>query len=396
MSKQSKVPTWPLALALMMFLSGCASTGSGGLGGGLSSLSFLNSYDAVLRDFKAGRIMEARKKALAFPKDHKDYPRVRQLLKSRIDPARVRLLRQYRRLAEREEKRGNWHKAASMYAQAAAFSSQPASLLARAEAMRLRMRQARLDALIRERRREDRELLSWRAAYAPPKGVSAEDPVFLRKREQYQELIEERADMAWKEARRYLRRDMPEIAFVEIESYLRLEPDSANGRELMAEIRKAMPKGLKIPAFAPESKARGSKAKPRKRAKPVRKVTASQIRKLLHAGKLLEAKRYALVYRREGGKGAANMLKQVNKAIVARAEDRYMKGRLAFRKEQLDRAIEYWREAVRLMPGKREYAQALDRARQLKERLDLLRKSSAQPADPYAGKGKGGAQGKAK
>ncbi|MDX8402184.1 MAG: 4-hydroxy-3-methylbut-2-en-1-yl diphosphate synthase [Mariprofundaceae bacterium] len=368
-------------LSLSLLLGGCASL-PGALSERLASFSFLHSYESVLRDFEGGRIMEARAKALAFPKDHEDYARVRKLLNTKIEPARVRLLRHYRRLAEREEGRGNWYRAAAMYAQAAAFASRPDALRKRSEMMRMRTRQVRLDALIQARRDQDRELLSWQSSYDPPKGVAPKDEAFSRMRRQYEEMLDARAQLARREAKRWLDAGYPELAWIEAESYARLAPDSEGVQALLKDVRAKMPKALTIPKDTPRK--RKTAVKPSKRPKPLRKVTAQQVRVLLHAGKLLEARRYALAYRREGGKGADTLLKQVNKAIAARAEDRYMKGRLAFRKEQLDQAIEYWSEAVRLMPDNQEYVQALDRAMQLKERLDLLRQSASEQVDPSA------------
>ncbi len=364
--------SWVRAAALALALSGCAGTNFGKLLGGIP---FLHSYASIEASYKRGEIMEARKKALAFPKDHEDYPKVRRLLKSRIEPARLRLLRHYRLQAEKAEREGRWWRAMELYDQAAGLSLKPAELQKARDRMELKMRQARLDALIAQRRKEDSDLLSYARAYEPPAGVNPKDEVFRRMREYYEERVDDRSGDALAEARRYLRKGMPEIAYIEVESHLRLAPDSGEGAELRKEILAKLPKGLVIPPFKPLSQAA------RKAIPQPKKVTARQIRQLLSKGRLIEARRYAQVYRREGGKDAEKLLAQVNEAIGKQAEAYYQKGRIAFRKEQLDRAIRYWSRAVELMPDNADYVQALSRARLLKERLELLRQQAEEQAD---------------
>lgn len=356
---------------LSLLLSGCAS------GGPKLSFSFFKTYAAVQKDFEQGRIMEARAKVLGMDKSREDYPQALRFLKTKIEPARKRLLRHYSQLAERHEKAGEWYQAMQAYEQAAGFSTRPAALQKKRAAMELRFRQVRMEALLKQRRQQDTEWLAHQDDFEPPKGVPANDEVFVRKRKQFQDDLEERADRAYDEARRYLRKGYPAVAYIEIESHLRLDPDSEAGKKLKAEIMQALPKGLKIPPLKVNWKSPAIK-----RIALPKKVSASQIRALMKKGQWLEARRYALVYRRQGGRDAKKLLNDIQQAMASEAEDKYRRGSFYYRKEKLDRAIELWSEAAALAPENVEYREALRRARQLKERLDLLRKAAGEDEKP--------------
>ncbi|MDX8408407.1 MAG: 4-hydroxy-3-methylbut-2-en-1-yl diphosphate synthase [Mariprofundaceae bacterium] len=362
---------------LALLLSSCASTGAGRV-----SFSFFNTYVSAQKDFDNGRIMEARAKVLAMDKSREDYAKARELLNRKIDPARKRLLKHYSALGERYEKAGEWYKAMQAYEQASSFSLRPKALKKKRQAMELQFRQARMNALLKERRKEDSEWLAHQDDFEPPRGVPVKDEVFLRKLEQFHDALEERSDLAYREARRFLRKGYPAVAYVEIESHLRLDPQSEDGKKLKAEIKAALPKGIKIPAYEVNKKSAASK-----RVLVPKSVTASQVRALMKKGQWLKAKRYALVYRREGGKGATKLLKQIQTSIANDAEAKFKRGSFFYRKEKLDRALQYWSEAVALEPGNTEYAEALRRAQQLKERLELLRQSNeAEAAAPAKAK----------
>ena len=354
----------------LMATAGCTSLGKGGM----PSFSFMNTYEAALKDFERGRIMEARARVLAIRKDHEDYAKARRLLNTKIDPARLRLVRHYRLKGEEAEARGEWFRAMRFYDQATTFSIKPEIFAKRREAMNLKMRQVRMQALITERRLEDAAWLSGLDAYEPPRGVDPRDTVFLRMRETYQDDIEDRATRSYREARRYLRNDLPEIAYIEIESHLRLEPDSDRGKRLRAEILKAIPKGIHIPAY---TRPKGKPATVVKHVPVPKSVTTKQVHELMRKGEWLKARKYALVYRREGGKDADRLLKQIQANIEKKAASLFDKGRLAFRREHLDEAVKYWAAAVELMPAHPEYVEALRRGQQLQERLRILRESEA-------------------
>lgn len=377
---------YTLYLLLALVLAGCETLQKGeGVDGffnrGGVALGLIYSYDAIKRDFDSGRIMQAREKALAMKESHKDYERVRQLLNSKIEPARQRLLNHYLNAAKRAEEKGYWHSAAQSYEQAKEVSLKAEEVEKKRLQMEFKVRQVRLDALLKQRRAEDDFLIRLANSYEPPVGISPADEVFLGQREQHEDELGHRASQAYRDAWRYQRKGMSEVAYVEIESYLRLQPDSERGKKLMAEIRQAMPSQLTIPPYGSVAGA-GSKPVPvkkrlTKRVKVPEAITADQIRVTMKRGQWLQAKQYALAYRREGGKDADVLLSRIQVAIEKEAAVEFALGGDYFRQEQLDQAIEHWNRAVTLMPEEAEYVEALRRARQLKERLLLLRSSGA-------------------
>ena len=336
------------------------------------SFAMINSYAGIKRDFEAGRIMKARSGVLELKKNHRDYAAAYKLLKQKIEPARRRIFVHYLRIAKAYEKQEVWYKAMEAYAKAKAVTIKPDLMEKKRVEMELNMRQLRLDRLLAQRRNEDAVWVQHLAAYNPPKGVDPQDEAFRRQQKSFNDFLVERADIAFDEAKRYLRNEQPEIAYIEIESHLRLQPDSENGMKLLTEIRGQLPKELEF------SKLDSEKSKPRqpgiKSVSPHQPVTADQIKEAIRKNRLLEAKQMLNSYRRSGGAGANRLSGQLNKRISTRAGNLFGSGSYAFRHEQLDEAIKYWSEAVALMPGRPDYANALHRARQLKERLNLLRK----------------------
>jgi len=352
---------------LLLALSACAATKSSLFESGLR-FQVMNPYVEIKYDFERGRIMQARERVLALDKKHKDYKSAHAYLKKTIEPARRRIFVHYLRAAKRAEQQKRWADAMEAYAQAKSITIKPELMEAKRSAMEFKMRQLRLDRLLRLRRSEDDMWLGNLPAYNAPKGVSANDEVYLHQREIYHEMLDDRADDAYGEAKFYLRNSQPEIAYVELESHLRLLPGSGRGKRLLAEIREEMPRQLHIPESLFTRKQ--SQAK---RSQISETVTAAQIQNAMKQNKLLEARQLAQRYRRSGAKDAEPLLNQVQKKIEAKAETLFAKGSTAFRKEKLDEAIGYGGETVRLMPEQAEYVEALHRARQLKERLNLLR-----------------------
>ncbi len=365
---------------LALLLSSCVSTGGSKL-----SFSFFNTYASAKKDFDSGRIMEARSKVLAMDKSREDYAQARALLKRKIEPARQRLLKHYTARGSKYEASGQWFLAMQTYEQASVFSLKPERLKKKQQAMEIRFRQARMNALLKVRRQEDSEWLAHQNDFEPPRGVPAKDEVFMRKQEQFQDALEERADLAFSEAKRFLRKGYPAVAYMEIESHLRIEPQSEAGLKLRAEIKAAIPKGITIPELKVNKKSVASKRMPLPKS-----VTEAQIRALMKKGQWVNAKRYTLVYRREGGKGASKLLKQIQTSIINEAEAKFKRGSFFYRQEKLNRAIQYWGEAAALVPENTEYVEALRRAQQLKDRLELLRQSrEAESAAPARAPAKG-------
>ena len=365
-----------LWVLLLLSLSGCASLLDPKQFGQDSPFSFLNTYEAALNDYNKGRIMMARDRVLAMDKTREDYPAALKLLRTKIDPARLRLLRHYTRKAREAEGAREWFRAMNFYAQAASLNTTPKALEAKSHEMEMKMRQLRMDTLIAQRREEDSKLLTWLNAYEPPKGVDTKDDAFERSREHIQDMVEEQASLAYREARHFLGKKQPEIAYIEAESYMRLAPDSDRGRSLMAAVKEKLPKGIRVASFKSGNKQGPSS----KRVVLPETVKRSQVLELMRQGKWVKAKKYALVYRREGGKDADRLLKQIQASTESEAAVFFSRGRLAFRKEQLTQAIEYWEKAVELVPENGEYAAALQRARQLQDQLRVLRETDAEKA----------------
>ncbi|MDQ6957146.1 MAG: hypothetical protein Q9M21_08115 [Mariprofundaceae bacterium] len=360
---------WQLVVGACLFLTGCA-TGSGGQHAKASPLPFLNSYSMALQDYNAGKVMEARARILAMDVGRDDYKQAQTLLKNKVNPARIRLLRHYKAKGKKAEKNHKWSKAMVFYQQAAEFSAEPDIFLAYVSNMALKMRQERMDALLKQRRLEDNTWINWSRSYEPPRGVQASDVAFSRMRSSIESDIEDRTVRSYREARRYLKKDMAGVAYVEIESYLRLMPASEKGQRLMEDVRKAMPKGLLVRALnknAPTKKVRrGVSAKEHSARK-------SDVLKLMKKGKWLQAKDAALLYRRYEGKGAEKLLKSVNIGLEKAAASLFARGSAAFRREHIDEAVKLWSQAAEMQPANSEYVDALRRATQLQERLHLLR-----------------------
>ena len=365
------------ALAVAAILPGCAQLSTKlKVYDVTDPFGLINSYQAAKDDFDRGRIMEARSEVLAMDKRRSDYAQAQALLRNKIEPARLHLLRYYAAKAEAAERSRDWSVAMGMYEQAAGFSIHPAELQRKQQRMSLHMRQVRLNALLAQRRREDETILSWQRAYRIPMGVDANDPAYHRQQEAYASLLDERASDAYANAKHYLRRDMPELAYVEIESYLRYEPDSEKGKKLQAEIRQAMPEGLKLRAGRTSAARIGAPAAPMVRQPESNTVDVEDIQKQMQQKHWLEARRLALVYRREGGEGAATLLEHIQAQIASRAATAFQQGSIAFRKENIDAAVAHWSRAVELMPDNSEYVDALQRAKQLQDRLRILREAT--------------------
>ncbi|MDQ6958344.1 MAG: 4-hydroxy-3-methylbut-2-en-1-yl diphosphate synthase [Mariprofundaceae bacterium] len=351
---------WVIILCLSFFSACTLSTIK------ISPMSFLYGYESALRDYKAGRIMEAMNTVIHMNKSRLDYADAKALLKKKINPARLRLLRHYVRAAKRAEKSKIWFRAKALYKQAASFSISNTALLKKVHRMDLRMRQVRMDTLIIQRRKEDAQLLNSLTQYDAPKGLAPQDAPFSRQREKLKDWVLSRASDAQLAAKLEMWKGYPEVAYVEIESFNRLRPDSAKGKILMGEIKKVLPKGLHVhPVDQPIAK-----------ISPVttpKTISANAIRKLIKNDEWLKAKRYAVVYQREGGKHADRFLKTIEKNMDRQAATAFKAGRIAFRLEHLDQAVERWRQAVALRPGNMEYLHSLTRALQLQERLRILR-----------------------
>lgn len=340
---------------------------------GSETFGITGTYDSIYHDFKHGRIMQARTRVLELDKSDQDYKKARQLLNQKIEPARRRLFVHYLRMAKDLEGKKLWSKASWAYDQAKAVSIKPEVMEKKQSELQKHMRQLRMEKLLQQRRKEDLALFSYAGSYEAPNGLNPKDEIYEHMREQYNDLLDGRASLALREAKRFLHRGLPEIAYVEIESYMRLQPGSSRGSKLLASIKRDMPAFLKIPPMPASDMV--NKPTLAKRANHAKSVSAKQVQVALKSGELLKAKQLAHIYRRNGGKDADKLLNQVQKRVDASAAALFSKGSKAFRDEQLARAIQYWGRAVSLKPEKSEYVESLRRARQLQERLKLLQDS---------------------
>jgi len=346
---------------------------------GSEAIGLMNTLTLIQHDYDHGRIMRARARVLAMDKSHRDYVESHRLLKQKIEPARRRVFLHYLRVAAERERQGRWAAAMWAYDQARTVTIKPGRMVNKREEMHLKMRKVRFDKMLKQRRKEDAQLLANVGAYENPRGVSPSDEVFARMREDYNDRLDDRAVVAFREARRFLRKGLPEVAYIEIETHMRLQPGAAQGKKLLVEIKEMMPKGLLIPSL---KQAGVKKVLAEQRMKLPQQVTEEKILAALKAGDLIKARQFAQVHRRNGGKHAEKLLAQIQTQVKKKSAGLFAQGSKAFGKEKLDKAIEYWNGAVALRPEKSEYHESLHRAKQLKERLSLLRDKGAaqQPA----------------
>lgn len=354
------------ALLAVLALSACATTSDGVRSTARQVFTAVSSYKSALHYYESGDIMLARRAAMRTASNRPDYPDAQALLKQKIEPARRRLLRHYRLAAVRAEKQGKLYLAKENFLKAAEYELGSTRMQRHGDRIDLILRQRRMNALLEQRRKEDRELLDTVNRYDPPRGLDPKDPTFARELERAQERVQARGRSAWNAAKRELHEGHPEVAYVEAESYQRLRPGSRRGTLLMRDVREAMPKGLKIPS---ERRYRGSKSS-RQVATP--DVTSEQIRQLMQQDKWIQARDYAIIYRRNGGDDADVLLQTIDRTLKRQAEAAFRTGQVAFQNEQLDKAVDAWSRAVELQPDNRDYADSLRRASELQESFRIL------------------------
>lgn len=374
--------TTPLCLIIVllsMALAGCQAK-KGSLDNAVDDLiikgsetfNILDPYAVIQHDFKRGRIMRARARALIMEKSNPDYDKVQKLLNNKIEPARRRVFVHFLRTAKRLEQNKLWFDAMWAYDQAMAVTIKPEVMKQKRDEMEQQLRQLRFESLLTTRRKEDSDLFVYASAYDAPKGISPTDEIYTAMRERYQDQLEERERDAFRAARRYLRKKQPEIAYIEIESFLRLHPDSIKGGKMLEAIQREMPDFIKIPPLSTGTTTAATTPVIIKRTNAKQQVTAGQIRDALKTGNLIEARQLAHIYQRNGGKGADALVDESEKLARETAAKKFTAGSRAFRNEQLDKAIGFWREAAALAPDEAEYAESLRRGLQLQERLKLL------------------------
>jgi len=390
-SQAYRLKPFLLSAVLLMagLLSGCQSVHEPG---GLRSLfkkvelkaaAYLYTYEKAVKDFDAGRVMEAHETVLGMDKARPDYTQAKELFDKEIEPARKKLLRYYLRKAGQAEKKQQWAQAVDFYEQAVSFSPEDFDLAMQARELKLRMRQIRFDELLKQRRREDREIITWMDGYDPPPGLDPQDEVYLRKRENYQDWIGGHARDLLREARRHLRRDQPELAYVELESFLRFRPGDAVGEKLVEEAKDSIPQGLSIDVK--QAKQENVVAKPvnlvPSKRHVIKLIEAKEIEVLVEQKRWSHARKLALAFRRQGGDHAEQYLDLIAEHAGREAAAASRKGSIAFRRERLDEAVEQWQRASDLEPDNDEYSEQLRRALRMQERLLVIRQEAEDKSD---------------
>ncbi|MDX8392307.1 MAG: hypothetical protein R8K53_07050 [Mariprofundaceae bacterium] len=325
------------------------------------------SYESALRHYKGGEIMKARKAVLRTDAARPDYQQAQMLLKKKIEPARLRLLRHYRRAAQKAEKRGVLYAAKTIFIKASSLSIGGTRMQQNADRIDLILRQRRIDHLVVQRRKEDKQLLDALNRYNPPQGLDPKDHAYVRELDRLQNRLLARGRNAWRAAKKELHEGHPEVAYVEAESYMRLRPGSRRAPLLMQQVREALPEKLQIPH---------QDKQPRVAGMVLKSASSNDIKQLMQQEKWRQAYSYALIYRREGGEDADALLQRINKTLKKQAEAAFKAGQLDFRNERLDKAVEYWKIAVELQPDNRDYGDSLRRALELQERFLILQRAS--------------------
>lgn len=339
------------------------------------SMGLLSPYNAAVEIFKQGEVMEARKQILAIPKDDEDYQQAQKFLKDKVEPARLKLLRYFARKGKREESKQRWAQAEEAYSTAAGLSKSPKALLQYQTKMSLEARKLRAQTIYTQRVEEDEIWISWYDHYNPPKGLLGDDKVFDRARGDLYESIEERAKRAWTLAQKYKMLDVPEMAWIYIDSYLRLKPGSKEAQDLKNAMSTAIPKNFGLTLSSSKKKS------VLKRPSLVKaQVNKKDVKDLMKLEEWKKAQKGAQMLRRQGDPDADKLLETTQKKMANLALKAYTKGNLAFRLEQIDEAVMAWEEAVRWMPREQTYIDALRRGQHIQERLAAL-KSEESPAE---------------
>ncbi len=357
-----------LLMTLMLLITGCSGKS---LNDFRVSAGFLSPYEAAVADFKQGDIMEARARLRSVAKDHQDYKRAQDFLKKSVEPARLKLLRFYAKKGKAEQKKKHWAQAEEAYKTAAALSIQPKALLNYQREMSEAVRRLRAETIYKQRKNADQIWLSWRKDYQAPTGLFADDEAFMSAREQVEQAYELRLRKTWALAEKYKEMDMPEMAWVYADSYLRLKSDSQKALDLKNAMATAIPKNYRLGEVS---------SKKKETRVTVFKASEKHVKMLMQQEKWAEAKREAQALRLQGNSKAEKLLKNIQESIIRIAEKAYADGNLAFRLEQIDKAVKFWEEAVYWMPKEQVYIDSLRRGRKIQERLSAL-KSDESPAD---------------
>jgi len=360
-------------VALTLLVGGCA--GKNVVNDLRVSLGIDSAYDVAVDEFKQGLVMEARSRLVSIKKEHKDYTQAQSFLKKKVEPARLKLLRYYARKGKKEEGLEHWAKAEDAYKSAAGLSTKPKALLTYQENMNLKVRQLRADEIYAQRQQEDDEWLKWQSEYNPPKGLMGDDESFAIAREDLNESLDKRLDQARSLAEKFRKMKLPELAWVYADSFLRFKPDVKKVQDLKLAMASDVPKDFRLGQISKKVTKR-SVSKPQKASRS--NVTKASVEGLMIQGKWLEAREEAQALRRAGDASADALLEDIQANIADLAAKAYSEGNLAFRLEQIDKAVDYWQQAVTYMPSEMIYVESLRRGIQIQERLSALKTEESQ------------------
>jgi len=355
-------------MTLTIALSGCA--GKSSINDFRVSLGFVSAYEAAVDEFKQGQVIEARTRLKTIKKGHSDYKNAQTFLTSKVEPARLKLLRYYAKKGKKEESQKKWAQAEEAYKTAAGLSIKPKALLDYQKNMSLKVRQLRADEIYAQRQKEDEEWLKWQSGYNPPKGLLGDDEIFTIARNDLMDAFDKRMAQTWILAEKYKRMDMPEMAWVYAESYLRFKPESKKAQDLKNAMATAVPKGFRL--GLPSSQ-KGKSQNNIGTSRLDTSASSASVKALMKKGLWLKAKREALALRRTGDANADKLLEEIQVKVADLAQKAYSDGNLAFRQEKIDQAVDSWREAVNLMPNEQLYVESLRRGVQIQERLAALK-----------------------
>ncbi|MDQ6950159.1 MAG: hypothetical protein Q9M26_00675 [Mariprofundales bacterium] len=355
---------WITLCCLLTITSGCALTSGMQPRAKPSAFNFLNNYKSALHDFELGHVMEARAKIVAMDKSREDYAAAQTLLHQHIDPSRLKMLQFYLDRARLREKHNKWKMAAQDFGQAAYFSIRPKRWQQQRTRVIMKMRQLRFDILRKALQAEDRDLLAHPKALTPPKQLR-NDPRIKAWQEARWNAVEEQSQSAYSKANGYLHDNLPELAYAELQSALRLDPGANQAQGLLDKVAKQLPPQIHLTRIKSSSRIRKPKAK---HALP--NLNGATIKQMIAAQQWVKARQYALAWKRQQGANAGKLLQQLSH----QAQLFFNHGRMAVKQEKLDKAITLWQQAVTLAPKNKEYSKALEWAKQMQERLTLLKK----------------------
>jgi len=350
------------------------------------SLGVISPYEAAVDALKQGQVMEARKRIVTMKKDDDDYEKSQQLLEKKVDPARLKLLRYYARKGKDEQNQGHWAAAEEAFHTAAGLSIQPKALLKYEREMHFKARQLRLETLYKQVITEDSAWLAWLNAYYAPTGLVGDDIAMAQSSEAMRKVVEERATLYWELAKRFEKDNLPELAWVYAESYLRFKPDVRSAQELRQKMLDKTPVELNLQVTLNTQDTAKTSPTETAAAKVVKQrdshdATEASVKALMDAGKWLEAKREAQRLRAQGDDQGDKLLQSINDKLEGLAAKAYQDGNLAFRLEKIDSAVSFWALAVKFAPKEQLYIESLRRGRQIQERLAALRVEEDPAAD---------------